>query len=117
MHTVSNEEKMYNEVGRMVAELHNMERGYWRQPWVNDLTTDDAVAVHEQLKDAMYHVSQLRNAINHCTLAGEPEELELEDDDGEQHLRNMEAFAAGGMTAVNESMGYHVGPPHYDPDY
>ena len=111
---MSSEEKMYNEVVRMVAELHNMERGYWRQPWVNDLTTDDAVAVHDQLKDAMYHVAQLRNAINHCTLAGEPEELELEDDDGESHLRGMEAFAMGGMDAYNEARGYGVvddGPP------
>jgi len=116
MHTVSNEEKMYNEVVRMVAELHNMERGYWRQPWVNDLTSEEAVKVHDALTNARYWVSNLRNTINDCTLAGEPKELEIEDDDGESHLRGMEAFAAGGMDAYNEARGYGV-VTHYDDDY
>ena len=104
---MADEEKMYNEVVRMVAELHNMERGYWRQPWVNDLTSEDAVKVHDALTNAMYWVSDLRNTINEFTLAGEPKELELEDD-GESHLRGMEAFAMGGMDAYNEARGYGV---------
>lgn len=52
-------------------------------------------------------LSQLRNEINEHTLVSEPKELELEDD-GESHLRGMEAFAMGGMDAYNEAQGYGV---------
>lgn len=37
-----------------------------------------------------------------------PEEDFEDEDDGESHLRGMEAFAAGGMDAYNEAMGYGV---------
>ena len=92
---------------RMIGELHGFERGYWRERWVNDLTPEEGEVILRRLKDAHYYVCQLRNAINHYTLAGEPEELELEDD-GESHLRGMEAFAMGGMDAYNEARGYGV---------
>ena len=101
------ENKMYEATVRMVGELHCLERTFWHQDWIEGLTPDDAIKVHDALKAAHYNVSQLRNCINHYTLAGEPEELELEDD-GESHLRGMEAFAVGGMDAYNEAQGYGV---------
>ena len=47
-------------------------------------------------------LDKLRDEINEHTLVGERE------DDGESHLRGMEAFAAGGMDAYNEALGYGV---------
>ena len=99
--------EMYEATVRMIGELHCLERTFWHQDWIEGLTPDDAIKVHDALKAAHYNVCQLRNSINHYTLAGEPEELELEDD-GESHLRGMEAFAMGGMDAYNEAQGYSV---------
>ena len=107
---------LYNLSVKTIGELHCERRGFWHNKWIEGLTPEQAESIYEKLSAVEESFRQLRNTINHYTLVGEPEELELEDD-GEQHLRNMEAFAMGGMTAVNESMGYHVGPQDYDPDY
>jgi hypothetical protein len=104
---MSGEERIYNATVRMIGELHGFERGFWREHWVNELHPENGEVLLKRLKDAHHHVCQLRNAINHFTLVGEPEELELEDD-GESHLRGMEAFASGGMDAFNEAQGYGV---------
>ena len=78
---------------------------------IQDLATKVQAAVKanagKKLSDTEESFRQLRNTINHYTLVGEPEELELEDD-GESHLRGMEAFAMGGMDAYNEARGYGV---------
>ena len=107
---------LYNLSVKTIGELHCERRGFWHNKWIEGLTPEQAESIYEKLSAVEESFRQLRNTINHYTLVGEPEELELEDD-GEQHLRNMEAFAIGGMTAVNESMGFNIGPPDYDPDY
>ncbi len=111
--TMSNgEEKIYNAAVRMVGELHGFERGFWREHWVDDLFPHESEEIMKRLKAAHFHMCQLRDGINHYTLVDQPKELEL--DDGESHLRGMEAFAAGGMDAYNEARGYGVvddGPP------
>ena len=107
---------LYNLSVKTIGELHCERRGFWHNKWIEGLTPEQAESIYEKLSPVEETFRQLRNTINHYTLVGEPEELELEDD-GEQHLRNMEAFAMGGMTAVNESVGFSTAPPDYDPDY
>ena len=103
---MGDESKMYDAVVRMVGELHGFERGFWREQWVDALMPIESDEIMKRLKAAHHHTSQLRDAINHYTLVDQPKELEL--DDGESHLRGMEAFAAGGMDAYNEARGYGV---------
>ena len=107
---------LYNASVKMIAALHCERRGFWHSKWVEDLTPDQAEDIFIKLRSALDSLAKLRDTINDHTLSSEPEELELEDD-GEQHLRNMEAFAMGGMKAVNEGMNFHTDPPVYDPDY
>ena len=111
---------LYNLSVKTIGELHCERRGFWHNKWIESLTPEQAETIFDYLWKAEESFRQLRNAINHYTLVGEPEELELEDD-GESHLRGMEAFAMGGMDAYNEARGYgvayHSGPPDDDPDY
>ena len=107
---------LYNASVKMIAALHCERRGFWHSRWVENLYPDQAHEIMNRLILAIDALDKLRDEINEHTLTSEPKELELKDD-GESHLRNMEAFAMGGMTAVNESMGFHTDPPDYDPDY
>ena len=107
---------LYDLSVRTIGALHCERRGFWHNRWIENLTPEQAEAIYEKLSAVEESFRQLRNTINHYTLVGEPEELEIEVD-GEAYLRMREAFAMGGMTAVNESMGFHTEPPDYDPDY
>jgi hypothetical protein len=107
---------LYDLSVKTIGALHCERRGFWHNKWIESLTPEQAESIYEKLSATEESFRQLRNTINHYTLVGEPEELELEDD-GESHLRNLGAFARGGMTAVNESMGFNTDPPDYDPDY
>lgn len=98
---------LYNFSVKTIGKLHCERRGFWHNKWIESLTPEQAEAIYEKLSATEESFRQLRNTINHYTLVGEPEELELEDD-GESHLRSMEAFAMGGMDAYNEAQGYGV---------
>ena len=92
---------LYNASVKMIAELHCERREFWHNKWVENLYPDQGHEIMHHLILAIDALSQLRNEINEHTLAGES-------DDGESHLRGMEAFAAGGMDAYNEARGYGV---------
>lgn len=98
---------LYNASVKMIAALHCERRGFWHSKWIEDLTPDQAEDIFIKLRSSLNSLAKLRDTINEHTLTSEPKELELEDD-GESHLRGMEAFAAGGMDAYNEALGYGV---------
>tara|TARA_R100000664_G_C2716009_1_gene111094 strand:+ start:500 stop:784 length:285 start_codon:yes stop_codon:yes gene_type:complete len=90
--------KLYNLSVKTIGELHCERRGFWHNKWIESLTPEQAETIYEKLSAAEESFRQLRNTINHYTLVGEPEELELEGN-------------------TNYTMGWHVQPADYDPDY
>ena len=73
-----------------------------RDMWVNEEGLMKGFAINPQ-------ASEMAGRLILGPVAITPPEEDFEDeDDGESHLRGMEAFAAGGMDAYNEAMGYGV---------
>jgi len=98
---------LYNLSVKTIGELHCERRGFWHNKWIESLTPEQAESIYDCLFEAEELLTTLRDLINKHTSCGNPKELELEDD-GESHLRGMEAFATGGMDAYNEARGYGV---------
>ena len=99
--------ELYEELLPMIAKLYSVQRGYWSSRWLEKhASLEEAELLLSQIVRATTALEKARDAVNEMTGCGEPEELEQ--DDGESHLRGMEAFASGGMDAYNDARGYGV---------
>ena len=109
--------ELYEDLLPIIAKMHAVQRGFWKSRWVEeDASPEEAEGVLIDIVIATMALERTRDGLNEITGCGEPDELEQ--DDGESHLRGMEAFASGGMDAYNEARGYgSIAPMHSDDDY
>lgn len=109
--------ELYEDLLPMIAKMHAIQRGFWQSRWLEkNASLEQAEDLLSVVVLATTALERARDVVNDMTGCGEPEELEQ--DDGESHLRGMEAFAAGGMDAYNEARGYgSIAPMYSDDDY